>query len=918
MQRAMLTSLTPFNLTFSKPTAIAAAAAVAHFSLPGSPDSNPNHRTLAHSLQSETLEILEWASVCDRLSALASTSMGFSAAQNARIPLGKSKSESLKLLDQTAAAISAIAEIGSPPSDFHSVEDVSEIVNAAVSGKLLTVNELCAVRRTLIAAKALFEKLKALASGADSDRYLPLLEVLEDCDFLVKLERTIGLCIDCNLLEILDTASEDLEIIRFEKKRNMEKLDALLKETSSKIFKAGGIDSPLVTKRRARMCVGVRARYKYLVPDGVVLEASSSGVTYFMEPSEAVELNNMEVRLSNAEKAEEIGILSFLTSEVAKSEAEIVYLLDKIVEADLAFARAAYARWMNGVRPIFSSMDDNGLDNGATELGMSVDVEGIQHPLLLESSLRSLSDAVASSSRSSLSSKDRNDVKMVYRSLSSGVSDFPVPIDIKIGYGTRVVVISGPNTGGKTASMKTLGLASLMSKAGMYLPAKSQPRLPWFDLVLADIGDQQSLEQSLSTFSGHISRIRNILEVASKESLVLIDEIGSGTDPSEGVALSTSILQYLKDRVNLAVVTTHYADLSLLKEKDHQFENAAMEFSSETLLPTYRVLWGSIGDSNALSIAKSIGFNQQVIERAQDWVERLRPEKQQERKGMLYRSLIEERNRLEAQAKMAATLHSETRDIYREIQDEAEDLDMRKRALMEKETLQVRKEVKIVKSQLEAVLQEFDNRLKTASADQLNLLIKKSEAAVASIIEAHSPEDGFLVNETSETSYTPRSGEQVYLKGLRDKIATVVEAPGDDGTVLVQYGKIKVRLKNNEIRAIPSSEKNATTSSVPRLKQQVWQSRTVESKDGEVSYSPAIQTSKNTVDLRGMRAEEASYNLDMAIASRESQSVLFVVHGMGTGVIKERALEILRKHPRVAKFEAESPMNYGCTVAYIK
>lgn len=841
--------------------------------------------------------------------------MGVSAAHKAQIPFGKSKEESQKLLNQTAAAVDAVATIGSPPSDFQSIEDISEIVNAAVLGKLLTINELCSVRRTLIAAKALFQKLEDLASKADSNRYLPLLEVLEDCDFLVKLERTIGLCIDCNLSVILDTASEDLEIIRSEKKRNMEKLEALLKEMSSKIFKAGGIDSPLVTKRRARMCVGVRARYKYLVPDGVVLDASSSGATYFMEPNEAVELNNMEVRLSNAEKAEEIGILSFLTSEIAKSEVKIVYLLDKIVEVDLAFARAAYARWMNGACPIFSSKD---LNSGGAELAISVDIEGIQHPLLLESSLKSLSDSRAPSSRSALSSNDGNDVKIVCGSLYSGVSDFPVPIDVKIGCGTRVVVISGPNTGGKTASMKTLGLASLMSKAGMYLPAKNHPKLPWFDLVLADIGDQQSLEQSLSTFSGHISRICNILKVASKESLILIDEIGSGTDPSEGVALSTSILQYLKDRVNLAVVTTHYADLSLLKEKDHQFENAAMEFSSETLQPTYRVLWGSIGNSNALSIAKAIGFNQQIIERAQNWVERLKPEKQKERKGLLYRSLIEERNRLEAQAKMAASLHSETRDIYHEIRDEAEDLDMRKRALMAKETLKVREEVKTAKSQLEIVLQEFDNRLKTAGVDQLNLLIRKSEAAVASIIEAYSPDDGFFVNEISKTSYTPQFGEQVYLKGLGDKIATVVEAPGDDGTVLVQYGNIKVRLKNNEIRAIPSTDKNAATSSVPPLKQRVWRSRAGESKDGEVSYSPAVQTSKNTVDLRGMRVEEASYHLDMAIAARESQSVLFVVHGMGTGAVKERALEILKKHPRVAKYEAESPMNYGCTVAFIK
>lgn len=177
----------------------------------------------------------------------------------------------------------------------------------------------------------------------------------------------------------------------------------------------------------------------------------------------------------------------------------------------------------------------------------------------------------------------------------------------------------------------------------------------------------KSLEQNLSTFSGHISRICKILEVASKKSLVLIDEICSGTDPSEGVALSTSILQYLRDRVNLAVVTTHYADLSCLKDKDSQFENAAMEFSLETLQPTYQILWGSTGNSNALRIAKSIGFDTNIIECAEKWVEKLMPEKQQERKGLLYQSLMEERNRLEDQTRKAASLHTEIMELYHEV-----------------------------------------------------------------------------------------------------------------------------------------------------------------------------------------------------------------------------------------------------------
>lgn len=177
----------------------------------------------------------------------------------------------------------------------------------------------------------------------------------------------------------------------------------------------------------------------------------------------------------------------------------------------------------------------------------------------------------------------------------------------------------------------------------------------------------KSLEQNLSTFSGHISWISKIMEVASKESLVLMDEIGSGTDPSEGVALSASILQYLKGRVHLAVVTTHYADLTLLKEKDSCFENAAMEFSHKTLQPTYQILWGSTGDSNALNIAVSIGFDNNVIENAKQWVKKLQPEKQQERQGQLYQSLVEERNRLDAQMREAASVHSAIVKIYNEV-----------------------------------------------------------------------------------------------------------------------------------------------------------------------------------------------------------------------------------------------------------
>ncbi|KAK4399106.1 Endonuclease MutS2 [Sesamum angolense] len=865
---------------------------------------------LAESLQAETLKILEWPAVCRQLSAFTSTSMGLRTAQSASIPLGQSPSESRRLLAQTSAA-AAISQ----PLDFSGIEDVSRIIDASLAGEMLSIGELCSVRRTLRSARSLIEQLEEISSRSNSsDRYSALLEILQNCDFLMELEQKIEFCVDCNFSVVLDRASEDLEIIRAERKTNMENLEAMLKQVSAKIFQAGGVDRPLVTKRRSRMCVAIRTTHRSLLPNGVVLDTSSSGATYFMEPREAIDLNNLEVRLSNSEKVEEQAILSFLSAEIAKSSRQIKHLLDRVLEVDLAFARAAHARWMNGVCPNFSS----GSCEDSKHNSLAVDVNSIQHPLLLESSLRKRFDL--STSRSPCSSE--TDIRR--SDIVPGAFSSPVPVDIKIGDGVRVVVISGPNTGGKTASMKTLGLASIMLKAGMYLPAQKHPRVPWFDLVLADIGDHQSLEQSLSTFSGHISRICKILKVASERSLVLLDEIGSGTDPSEGVALSASILQYLKDRVKLAVVTTHYADLTRLKEKDARFENAAMEFSLESLQPTYRILWGSMGESNALSIARTIGFDGKLIEQAQSWVKKLTPEKMQKFNSLLYQSLAEERNKLEIQAERAAALHSDIMKLYHEIREEADDLDVREVALKAKETQLIQQELKVVKAEIDAIVQEFEKQLRNSSPDDFNLLLKKSESAITSIVQAHQPPGDFPVDRTASSSYRPQIGELVLIKGLGNKLATVVEAPSDDNTVLVQYGKIRVRLDLNSIST--QADGDGAAVSAPRSRRQGQRMKRLKNlrslsetmKDDEVSYGPAVQTSKNTVDLRGMRLEEATLHVNMAINARGSKSVLFIIHGMGTGVLKERVLELLRNHPRVAKFEQESPMNFGCTVAYIK
>ncbi|CAH2065555.1 unnamed protein product [Thlaspi arvense] len=738
----------------------------------------------SQSIENQTLQVLEWRALCDQLSPFASTSMGNSATKNADIPVGKSPEESRTLLDETVAALAAMEVMESRRFGLSEILDLSDIVERAIAGQLLTVRELCAVRSTLMAASSVFKKLKRAANS--DKRVAPLVDILQGCDFKTTLEQKICFCIDCKMSMILDRASEDLEIIRSERMRNMENLHSLLKEVSNKIFQAGGIDKPLVTKRRSRMCVAIRATHKSLLPGGVVLSVSSSRATCFMEPKEAVELNNMEVRHANSERAEETAILSILTSEVSMAQRGILHLLDRILELDIAFARASHAKWMNGVYPRLTSEHPNTLlDNKS----LAVDIDSAQHPLLLGSVLGS----------------------------PNGGNTLPVPIDIKIESRSKVVVISGPNTGGKTALLKTLGLISLMSKSGMFLPAKNCPRLPWFDLILADIGDPQSLEQSLSTFSGHISRICQILDIASENSLVLLDEICSGTDPSEGVALATSILKYIKTRVKVAVVSTHYGDLSRLKDIETQFQNAAMEFSMETLQPTFRVLWGSTGESNALRVAKSIGFNGRILERAHKWTEKLKPEMDVERKGSLFQSLVEERNKLNLQATKTAAFYTDLMSLYRELERESRDLEKREKALLKKETHKVQEDLSSAKSKMQKLVAEFESQLEISQVDQHNSLILKTGEAVAEIIESCCPSD-LVLTEEEYSDYSPRAGEKVLVTGLGSKLGTVVEEPGDDETVLVQHGKIRVRIKRKDIKPLP---RNRISETPNRSKRQV-------------------------------------------------------------------------------------------------
>lgn len=433
------------------------------------------------AIQRESLQFLEWSSVCEQLARFTSTSMGVEVAKSGNIPYGKTQEDSEELLAETAAACMLPS-----PLDFSGIVDVREILRSAVSGSVCNVNELCIIQKTLSSTRRLYEQLEnsvstdpLSATQSASTRiqeenayFSPLVSIMAGQNFCTSLEQELKEALDSSSLEILDSASLKLANTRKSRRQNMSALEALLQETGEKVVAAGGMDSVVITTRRARLCIAVRASHRYLVPGGVVLDLSNTGATLFMEPKPAIELNNNEVQLASAEKAQELAILEDLTRKLANVAEDIWIMLENVAFLDLACARAGHAQWLGSAKPVFCTMkilsssgnDHNRRSHEAID-HFSVDIEGLCHPLLLG---RALSDG-------------RKD----------GTSGLPVPVDFKIGSGVTVVVISGPNTGGKTASMKTLGVAALMAKAGLFIPAKGKAIIPWFDQVLADIGDSQ-------------------------------------------------------------------------------------------------------------------------------------------------------------------------------------------------------------------------------------------------------------------------------------------------------------------------------------------------------------------------------------------------------------------------------------------
>ena len=517
-------------------------------------------------IEQETLELLEWPRLCEQLATFAATKLG--AIASLRLKLPDTQAESVYLLTQTQEFYQIESGLDNRFS-FGGIVDIGSSLERAGLGGILTGEELLAIATTLGGMRRLRRLIE------ETEGIPTLKELVSQVRTYPEIEQEIYHCIEEDGT-VADRASPTLRDIRAQMKILRERIYRRLQEILQK--HVASVQESVITQRGDRFVIPVKAGQKEQIP-GVIHDTSSTGVTLYIEPYSIQEHGNKLRQQRRQEQIEEEKILRELTQKIAARQDDLEYLLAIATALDLARARARYSIWLDAYPPQFIPLHEK----------QTITLRNLRHPLLIW--------------------QHRHE---------NGAEVVPITVDIEPKI--RVIAITGPNTGGKTVTLKTLGLAALMAKAGLFVVAREPVEIPWFEQVLADIGDEQSLEQSLSTFSGHIHRIIRIIKANSPNSLVLLDEVGAGTDPAEGSALATALLKYFAEHAGLTMATTHYGELKTLKYQDERFENASVEFNDETLSPTYRLLWGIPGRSNALSIAQRLGLDSAIITAAKELV----------------------------------------------------------------------------------------------------------------------------------------------------------------------------------------------------------------------------------------------------------------------------------------------------------
>ncbi len=803
-------------------------------------------------IQSETLELLEWHRLCQHLSTFAATKLGAMASLDLQIP--HSQPESEYLLAQTKEIYELDGALVNGLS-FEGIKDIGDSLERAELQGILTGEELLAIATTLAGTRNLRRTINEHPDLA------VLNQLVADLRTYPELEQEIHHCID-ERGQVADRASQKLGEIR----QNLRQIRSQINQKLHNILqvKANAVQEQIITQRGDRFVIPVKSSHKDRIP-GIVHDTSTSGVTLYIEPSSVVPMGNQLRQLMKREQVEEETIRRSLTEKIAEVIPDLEKLLAIATTLDMATAKARYSLWLEANPPRLLHPQDQ----------ETITLRQLRHPLLVWQQNHEQGSAV-------------------------------IPVDLRIQPEIRVVTITGPNTGGKTVTLKTLGLAALMAKVGLFIPAREPVEIPWFEQILADIGDEQSLQQSLSTFSGHIRRISRILSALSQgsTSLVLLDEVGAGTDPAEGSALAIALLKYLANNAQLTMATTHFGELKALKYENQRFENASVEFDETTLSPTYRLLWGIPGRSNALAIASRLGLKAEVIDQAKNQLGGETDDVNQVIAG-----LEAQRRTQETKAAQAEDLLQHAERLYKEVNIKADSLRERERELRANQEIAVQKAIAQAKGEIAQVIRRLQQGEPTAQDAQ------KATNALEKISAKFTPPPP----PKAKIGFIPKIGDRIRIPKL-GQTAEVITAPNEDGELNVRLGIMKMTVQLEDIESLDGKKAESLIREQNVRKAEIAKHK---ANDKNVTEStpapvPAIRTSKNTIDLRGKRVADAEIILDKAIC--EALGAIWIIHGHGTGKLRQGVQEFLRQHPRVKGYEAaaQNDGGTGVTIAYVE
>lgn len=749
------------------------------------------------------------------------------------------------LLERTVDANTLTTRYSTP--SIGALQNCGAALQRSKVGARLTARELLDIASLLRSFESLCRWRDQLEDGAASLQIL-LDSVRSHQDLLRRIGEVF-----VSEEEISDRASPQLMDIRRQIRqagsRARQVLEKMIRSTTYQKY----LQENIITQRDGRFVVPVKMEYRAEIK-GLVHDTSGSGATLFVEPMGVVEANN-EIRiLQNQEQAEIDRILYEISAQVAEYANSIADSYECAVELDLYFAKSRLADEMRASVPILSETGE-------------IELKNARHPLIKK--------------------------------------DQVVPIDIRIGADFDTLVVTGPNTGGKTVAIKTLGLMVMMAQCGLMIPASDGSKVAIFEKLLVDIGDEQSIEQSLSTFSAHMTSIVRILEEADAKSLVLLDELGAGTDPVEGAALAVSLVEQLREQGARVVATTHYAEMKVYALNTPGVENGSCEFDLATLRPTYRLLIGVPGRSNAFAISLRLGIPSHIVENAKTHISRENAQFED-----VVSQLEGTRQGLERERREAAEQTALARKAQLEAQHVLENARARQEQEMERTRVQARGMLEQVNAQAQSLLDELDELRKQKESESFAQHVLQTKVnfrtSMRKLQDLADP-----VTRKNIEDYTPqrplKRGDMVLLTSL-NKEGTLLSAPDAQGMVNVQAGIIKTKVHESEVRLLDQTKKRVT-----------MQGKSISMRG---VASKATRSAKTELDLRGMTAMEALVEVDRFIDSAVLSGIpsVTIIHGKGTGALRKAVQEHLGRHRSVRTFrlgsygEGES----GVTVAELK